>query len=219
MKRLLFIGICIGVFFVGFSTTIFILSKSRSQTLGDPLSSASPAFTPSPIEFELNPPKQSLTGKVIELQGEVRKKARGESDFQPISSGSAIFEDESLIASSESSFSLQFAQHDFINGSYNAIIAFPNTNPKNFLLKIDRGTVELNTDEAIATISARSLHALFSLSYGKAQLNVDPDEKTIEFDVREGLGTIGYIDKDNNTQVATFSGEVVVYDDGKREVK
>lgn len=176
--------------------------------------------TPTPIEFKLEPPRLSLQGKVTRLNGTVMKTIREEKDIKEASSESVFVEGEQLTASPSASIDISFSENNLFSVSPETVMAFPSTKADNFLFKIDKGSVVFETDEKIATISARSLHGLFSLTNGKAELSVDPDEKIITFMIAEGTGKAGYIDTDNMTRTVDLkAGETLIFDDEKRTVK
>lgn len=222
MKKFLLIGGCVLVFFCSFAGVIgYRIAKTQytKPTQPDEEPSIKPALTPATY-FQLMPPKQSLTGKVIRLNGTAMKLARNIDDPVRMSNDMEMLEGEQITASPSSSLDIRFAQSDLFSISPETILAFPSTNPEHFLVKLDKGLTVFQTDDNIATISARSLHALFSLSHGKAQLSVDPDSKIITYLIAAGQGQIGYIDADNNTLVHDLAeGDSVIYDDTKRILK
>jgi hypothetical protein len=219
MKKAFFVVLCFVLFGLSFfGMVVGRALQVKSEVVPEPTPSAQP--TPTPIEFSLAPPRQSLQGKVMRLTGTVMKTIRSEKDTKETSSESLFLEGEQLIASPSSSIDIQFGVDDLFSVSPETILSFPSTNPNNFLIKIDKGSVLFQTDEKIATISARSLHGLFLLSSGKAQLSVDPDKKIITFMILDGEGKMGYIDTKNMTQTLVLqAGETLIFDDTKRTVR
>ncbi|MEO8581931.1 MAG: hypothetical protein ABI425_05160 [Patescibacteria group bacterium] len=215
MKKILYVFFCI-LFFVISAAAVIGFRMSRVKTIVP----TKPIFTPATLDFKLDPPHQSLTGKVMRIKGGATQLTRKADDPSIIKINGFVLEGEQITASESGTLDVRFAQEDLFSIFPDTILAFPSTNPKNFLVKQDKGTVEYQTDEQVATISARSLHALFSLSQGKARLSVDPDEKLIDFNVIEGTGRVGYIDTNNQTQTSEIkSGEKIIYDDIKRVVR
>ena len=219
MKKIGFIALCVLLFIISFALVItFRVLQIKSEVAPTPTPVTQ--TTPTPIDFELAPPKQSLQGRVTRLTGTVMKTVRDEKDPQETNSKSVFLEGEQLTASPSASIDIQFSEKNLFSVSPETILAFPSTNPKNFLFKIDKGTVVFETDEMIATISARSLHGLFSLSQGKASISVDPDKKIITYMIAEGSGQLGYIDSDNKTQTVDITeGQTATFNDEKRTVK
>jgi hypothetical protein len=219
MKKLLFPTICIILFVISFSSVvIFQMIRAKAETAKVPLILPTPTLTP--YLHDSNPPKESLIGKVSKLVGTGTKLARDVDDPVVVELNQDLLEAEQLTASPSSSITISFADDAQILMGPESVLAFPSTNPKNFLVKQDAGEVTYLTDDTIATISARSLHGLFSLSQGKARLAIDPDTASISFSISEGDGQIGYIDKENKTQVVELSaGKTAIFDDEKRKIK
>lgn len=219
MKKVGFILLCILLFIISFGSVVaFRILQIKSEVAPTPTPVAQ--ATPTPIDFKLDPPKESLQGRVTRLTGTVMKTVRNEKDPQEVNSKSVFLEGEQLTASPSASIDVQFSEFNLFSVSPETILAFPSTNPKNFLFKIDKGSTVFQTDQMIATISARSLHGLFSLSLGKASISVDPDKKIITYIIAEGEGKVGYIDSDNKTQTVDLTeGQTATFNDEKRTVK
>lgn len=221
MKKVFFFIGSVFFFAIGFGSVIGV-RMLRKKSFSTPLSTITPtpAFTPVQTDLELQPPRQSLTGKVIRVTGGAIKKPRNGDDTMILKVDTPILEDELITASESGSFDIRFATNDLMSLSPDTALAFASTNPENFLFRLNKGTVVFETDEQIATISARALNSLFSLTNGKAELALDPDERIIVFMLAEGQGQMGYIDKENMTQTVEVSaGETLMYDDGKRTVR
>lgn len=221
MKTAFFIGLCIIVCFVSFGTTLFLIKKFKTpitqpipsqQVLGE-------AFTPSQIEYSLDPPAESLSGIVTKVTGKVQKNSRKDGSVVELLSEDIILEGEKITTYDNSLTTLAFNE-THITLSDQTVSAFTSTHPKNFLIHHQQGTLNLITSSNIPTISVRSLRGLFTLSQGKATIFTDSDQDEITFSIEKGSGQLGYIDSDNNTQMVEISeGERVIFDNQRRTVK
>lgn len=219
MKKVIFPLICVMVGLATFGVVV-VLQIVKAQSKAVPITILTPTPTLTPYIYNSEPPKQSLAGKITRVTGTATMLTREFDDPIETTLNQAILEGEQITASPSSSVDIKFAQNVLISMGPESILAFPSTNPKNFLVKQDKGEIFYETDETVATISARSMHGLFTLSQGKAQLEVDPDESVITFMIAEGSGKIGYIDTDNKTQIVEIeAGETAIFDDEKRKVR
>jgi hypothetical protein len=131
-----------------------------------------------------------------------------------------VLEDEQLIASPEAELVVTFAPAAQFTLSQEAVLSFVSTDPAHFTLKQDKGLVSYTTDTVTSKISVRSLHALLEIASGSAQIAVDPDKKQLEITVVSGTAQLGYINRDNQTQMLGLSaGQQALFDDEKRTVK
>lgn len=216
MKKIIFILTCIILFCVGFAGVIgWRVWHVKKIVVIEP-----EVFTAHPTEYMFEPPRQSLAGIVSVVGGEVLKLEREDREPHIATESSQIVEGEKILTQLQGSAEMQFADHARIRLQPNTTVTLVSTNPNNFLLALERGTISLQTDETIATVSARAQHGLIQLENGKAELSLDPETNTLTFFVDEGVGQIGYIDSDNNTQTKQITaGEAITFDDKKRIVK
>lgn len=174
-------------------------------------------FVPQPQEVTLNPPRQSLTGTVASLSGEVVKDARNQDEPVTLTPGLSILEDEVLTTSSTGQTLIQFPPDLTIGILPEALATFSSTNPSHFLVKLDQGTIVITTDSLTSAVSVRSLHALLTLTQGQATIRTNAAQKTIVVSVTTGTVDIGYIDTNNRTQMVKLTqGQTALFDDAQR---
>jgi hypothetical protein len=214
-KRLVMILILVGAFGLGCGIVLGLQHHRAVET-----EVALEQFQAKRAEYKLEPPSQSLAGVVTNAQGGGLKQARDQVDPVQIIKDLPVLEDEQLIASPEAELVVTFAPAAQFTLSQEAVLSFVSTDPAHFTLKQDKGLVSYTTDTVTSKISVRSLHALLEIASGSAQIAVDPDKKQLEITVVSGTAQLGYINRDNQTQMLGLSaGQQALFDDEKRTVK
>lgn len=218
MKNLLAIFICLILFFISFTSIIGLrLFFKQTDSLPRAVLSPPPPFQPERLPFDHSPPSQSLVGKATFIEGEVRKFSRNASSSALLDETQSILEAEEIISSPSATTHLSFGQNNHILVGPETTFSFVSTHPNNFLVLLEKGSIGFHTDETVATISARSQHALFMITQGEATLTTSPEDKEIQFTIASGSAKIGYIDTKNKTQTVDIeAGVILTFNDDKR---
>lgn len=180
----------------------------------------SSSFLSTQRSYQLIPPVQALDGKVTKVTGEAEKQPRDQEEAVKVENELVIQEGEQITTNTRGAVSITFPSTLEISLQPQTVLSFLSTDPTHFLTRQDQGTTTYQTDEATVTLSVRALHGLFSISQGRATITVNPDKKVIIFTVQLGNGTVGYINKENKTQIVEVNaGYVLTFDDNNRLVR
>lgn len=168
-------------------------------------------FLPQPNTFTLEPPTDSLIGKIATSSGEIQKLSRNKDEPEIASAGAAILQGEVLTTKSEATASVQITDYFSVDMDENSQAVFTNLIPKSFLIKQTGGHLEyslLNT----FPLSIRALHSLIKLT--KGQLIVDHNAGIIKAHCINCSAQLAIIDLDNNTQIYELKNDqkATIYD-------
>ncbi len=213
MNKITLFFLCLGLFLVSGGVVIGL-------RIGQVKSGQQSAFVPQPLTHSLTPPTKSLVGKVTVVTGEAEKQPRDQVQPVKITPDLIVQEAEQITTQAKSTVLITFPTSLTVALEPNTGLAFASTDPTHFLVNQNQGSVAYQTDPATQSISVRTLHGLFTLTQGKADLTTDPFKHTVIFTISQGSGLIGYINKENQTQMATVSaGQTATFDDTKRLVE
>ena len=163
-------------------------------------------------------PKNSLTGKIIDLSGDVALRPRTSTEAAKITTPREIIQGESLNTTSGNA-TVQFQNIADIKLSSNSELDFVQTLPSNFVFNQTKGIVEYNKIGE-APISARIMHLLVNQDSGSMLVAVNPEENIITIDVLSGKITIAFNDLDYNSNVLEiFDDEKLIFNDLTREAE
>ncbi len=177
-----------------------------------------PVFEPQASDFQLQPPAQALSGEIIRFEDGAQIVTRENDEPVDLELPHTLLEGEQLLTN-QGSLTVQFTPDFQIDLSPKTTLSLSSTDPTHFLLNQSQGKVIYKLPPALSPVSVRSLHALFQFESGKYSLTTDPDSGLITLEIASGSGQIGYIDRENMTQVKNFSAEQTVeFDDISREV-
>lgn len=162
-----------------------------------------------------NPPKQSITGKIISMTGMVEWESRVATQPAQIVKPVPIQQGENLITKDDGNVSVTFDNIGNIKLLPKTEVDFVQTLPLNFVVNQKSGTA-VYTKTGTVPFSIRSLHLLVTIT-GEIKLAIDEEEPTITINVNEGKATIAYNDLQNISHVLTIDqGESFVFDDQNR---
>ncbi len=174
------------------------------------------AFTPLPSDFSLNPPAQALTGTLTITKGKAMKFSRTGSEYEEASTGAQILIGESVATKENSAATVS------VNGIATAVLeskaelVFANLFAENMLLLQKSGKITYNVNPE-KQLSARTLHALISLTPGSTTINIIDTDMSVS--VKTGSAKVALVDTDNNTRVWNLKeGQRANIDDTAREV-
>jgi len=191
-KKLMGIIFLVAVFLSGFLLVLWYRVKTVEKY-------RQTSFKVKESNFELEPPKDSLVGRIATSSGKVVKEKRDEDEFKEINIDEEIIKGEALATFEDSGLVVDFENFANIEVDENTEIELISTDPENFLINFKKGSFGLEIFEDDEEVSVRALNALISFEKGKGEISVNND--LIYVDVIEGLARAGIVDLDNNTEV------------------
>lgn len=175
------------------------------------------SFAPQQSSFVFKPPADALKGKLLLINGSVKKEPREKNDFEDVNIKEEILQGEKLATGKKSQAVVEFPSFATVNLGSNTEIGFINLIPANFLISQSLGSVtyELLQD---APISVRSLHALLTIKSGKSEFTVNGE--TISVKVLSGAAKLALVDLENKTHIWEIKkGQQVLINDSQRRVE
>ncbi len=180
-------------------------------------------FTPQPTNFTLQPPSLSLTGGVVKAEGSVERRARGETNFQPLSDQPplTVAEGEGFRTLTEGHLTLTFPSFITFGLGSDTELNLSNTQPDRLLVVQNQGQVTYTLEKQAAIgIAIRSGIALIKLEgdpapatpnsinrssanpspVGLVTVTAAPEQSQIKVSVEFGRATIALIDDTNTTR-------------------
>lgn len=209
VKKLSFVSITF--FFVGILLVlgIRILHVEKTNNI---------SFVSQKSTFASKPPSESLTGSFVSLIGSVEKYSRTGTDFEKVTKEESLLSGELLATESRSSAEITFPDMATVTLGQNTEIALINVISSQFLLQQKAGNVIYET-MSDKQISVRSLHTLFVIESGEAEISLNNNKKIISITMLSGKATFALSDLENKTEVWEIEeGQKAVIDDEDRSV-
>ena len=173
-------------------------------------------FIPKDSHITLVPPSSALIGKIVQMNGEVKRQARDKEEFEKITDSSDILQGESVRTLRNSRVTIEFTDFASIILSQNSQLDLINLIPDNFLFQQSIGNINFKVSPG-KTFSNRILHSLISISDGETIISNDEDSVTIQ--VKSGRAKVAFVDLDNQTQVFELAtGDKALIDDTQRRL-
>lgn len=176
------------------------------------------SFPPQQSSFVLKPPADALKGKLLSINGSVKKELREKNDFEDVNTKEEILQGEKLVTGEKSKATVEFPDYAKINLGSNTEIGFINLIPANFLISqlLGSATYELLQDNV--PFSVRSLHVLLTVNSGKSEVAIS--DETITVKVLSGAAKLALVDLENKTHVWEIKeGQKVLINDTERRVE
>jgi hypothetical protein len=176
------------------------------------------SFTPQPVSFVLKPPSDALKGKILSINGSVKKEPREKNDFEDVDIKEEILQGEKLATGKKSQATVEFANLAKVNLSSDTEIGFNNLIPATFLVSQSLGPVTYELLQDDTSISVRSLHALVTINSGKSEIIVR--DETITVKILSGTAKLALVDLENKTHVWEIKeGQQALVNDTQRRVE
>lgn len=146
-------------------------------------------------------PRDSLTGELTAVEGDVGIFKRGEQDFQDAQVGDTFVIPESLRTGSNSSVTVTFPDMGSLVLGEESNIASVSLLRSNMTMEQRAGTVAYTVDNPDEPISVRYTGAVIQIA-GSAVVSMDTNTATVS--VTQEQTTIALLGSDNNTKVRTL---------------
>lgn len=175
-------------------------------------------FFPKESSFSFQPPSEALTGKLIKVEGEVKKEPRDDEEFQGVGKGEEILDGEKLATGKDSRVAVEFSGFAEVALNSNTEVVFINLLPSSFLIRQASGAVNYKLLQSENPLSVRSLNLLFTLEAGESKITVDEEEIVVEQLL--GKAKIALVDLENKTHVWQIKkGQKVLIDNEERSLE
>lgn len=178
-------------FLAGFFSIRYLLANDQASYRGQD-------SMPSTPPFSLKPPSESLTGRIIYLEGEVRKKPRDSELFQAVEGGSGLVQGEKLITGVESTAEIEFDQDFKLIVLPNSEISLVSLIPSHFLINQDKGAITYQKLAGQNPLNVRANPLLILIGSGEGKISQKP--KAILIEQNLGNAEIGLVDQNNQTR-------------------
>lgn len=177
-------------------------------------------FVPKGSSFSFQPPSEALTGKLIEVEGELKKEPRDDEEFRGVEKGEEILDGEKLATGKDSRVVVEFSGFAEVTLGSNSEIAFINLLPSSFLIKQASGVVNYKLLQSENPLSVRSLNLLFTLEAGESKITTNEEEGGIIVEQLLGKAKIAMVDLENKTHVwEVEEGQTALINDAERRVE
>lgn len=169
--------------------------------------------------FSLQPPAEALTGKLVEIKGEVKKEPRDGEEFKEVEEKEEILDGEKLATGEDARAMIEFPDFAKISLGPNSEVAFVNMLPSGFLIRQSRGEVDYKLLQSENPLSVRTLHLLFTLQTGESNVVTDREDGEVSINQLLGRAKMALVDLENKTHVWEIEqGQRVLIDDEERRV-
>jgi len=174
-------------------------------------------ISPTEEQFSIEPPpKQSMTGTVATMSGQILWQSRTATQPAEIKELKQVQQAELLATGKDSAISVIFKDAVTVNLSPQSEIEFIQTLPVNFVFRQNKGEINYLKKGTIP-LSIRSLHLLMTLVDGEYSLNTDAENHTLELTVKKGFVRAAYNNLQYETQTVEINeGEKYIFDDDSR---
>ena len=163
-----------------------------------------------------NAPKNSITGEITSLSGDVTWESRVATEPAVLVSNTKIQQGEILYTGPTGALTVTFPSLGEVRLSPNTEVSIMQALATSFVLSQPTGTVTYTSEET-TPISIRSLHMLANIT-GNAVMTVDDLYGVITISVTDGDVTIAYNNTENISQVEIISKEeTATFNDETRE--
>jgi hypothetical protein len=209
MKSFVFALFCFLVFLIAVSAPFavrFIQLKLKEQK----------PYTATHVTIETQPSRSAVRGAVASASGEVSKYPRSSIASVSAAIGDPLLQGEEIENGETGESVMTFPDMVTLIAGNKADVSFVSTVPQAIIFNQFNGEVvySVNTGNRIAV---KVLHSLIEIT---GDVKVAVKDKLIQISVVDGIAKIGYLDKNNDTQVREYGGETnFVFNDGTRTVK
>ena len=175
-------------------------------------------FLPKEFSFSLQPPSEALTGKLIEVKGEVKKESRNDEEFQEVEEGKEILDGEKLATRKDSKAVIEFPGFAEVTLDSDSETTFVNLIPSGFLISQSLGSVTYKLWQDNTPLSVRSLYALLTIDSGESEVMVKEEEISIK--ILSGKAKLALVDLENETHIWKLEeGQKALIDNAERRVE
>lgn len=218
-KNILFVigGVVVGVvIMMGMS---FVNGSSQNSAASVKPAASSPKPTPT-FSFDPEiPPKESLVGNILSLNGEVRWKGRVATEAGVIKEVQKIQQGEELETGEDGKVVVEFPEVLKVTALPETHLNFAQTLPINLVLVQTKGSVEYQV-VGESKLSVRSRHLLIESGNGDLLVSIDEDNNLVTVSSRKGQSQIAFNDQDNLTNVVDLEeGKRFIFDDEEKAGK
>lgn len=176
-----------------------------------------PSFSPRESAFSLNPPSESLIGRVLSVEEKVEKEPRDSEDLRVVEVGEKILQGEKLATKGGSSATVEFENFAQVTLGPNSEISFVSLIPQGFLVGQASGSVDYELIQREDSLSVRVLHSLIEFSE-EGRVEIDGDEVSVK--AVSGTVKLAMVDLDNKTQVVELAeGQTALIIDSQRRIE
>lgn len=176
------------------------------------------SFTPQESSFNFKPPSEAFIGKLLSIEGEVKKESRNKEEFEEVSLGEEVLQGESLACGRKSQASVEFTDFISIDLDSNTEIGFISLLPTSFLVEQRSGRANYKLLQDKNSFSVRSLHALLTFEYGESEITVGEKEITVK--ILSGKAKLALVDLENVTHIWELEeGQKALINDTERRVE
>lgn len=177
-------------------------------------------FSPQESFFSLQPPSEALTGKLIKVEGEVKKEPRDGEEFKEAGKGEKILDGEKLATGEDSQAVVEFPDFAHLALESDSEVTFVNLIPSSFLIKQTSGSINYRLSQNGNPLSVRSLHLLFTLEEGESRITVDEEDGEVVIEQLLGEAKMAMVDLENKTHVWQLKqSQRALVDDEERTVE
>ena len=175
-------------------------------------------FLPKKSFFSLQPPSEALTGKLIEVKGEVKKEPRKDEEFQEVEEGKEILDGEKLATRKDSKAVIEFPGFAEVTLDSDSETTFVNLIPSGFLISQSLGSVTYKLWQDNTFLSVRSLYALLTIDSGESEVIVKEEEISIK--ILSGKAKLALVDLENEIHIWKLEeGQKALIDNAERRVE
>ncbi len=202
--------------FVGLGITYFYYQKNDRPPLAQ-MSSSSPKTDSNPFLVE-KPPKDSLVGTILTLDGDVKWQSRTATTPAVLAENISLYQQETVETGEDGIFAALFGNAIEVDLSSNSIVDLTQTLPTNFVINQRKGTVKYVQKNASIPLTVRSYPLIVKIT-GTTTIKIDDEEEDIILHIESGSITLAYNDFDVVSNVVTAKeGDTVAFDKTTREV-
>lgn len=165
-------------------------------------------FFPKTLFSIENSPKDSLTGEVSSISGNVAWQSRSSNYATLINSNIKLQQGEEVITHDNGKSVISFSKVGTFTLFPNTQLSFIQTLPVNFVIEQDQGlaTYDKTSD---TKLSVRSLDLLININSGTSTISVDKDSADIQVSVNSGSVSAAFNDTNNQTNI-------IIVEEGKK---
>ena len=162
-------------------------------------------------------PTQSLVGKILVLEGEVKHEGRLSKDSEKIDTLKDIQQGEGLETGEDGRVILSFDKISEVTIFSDTSLSIIQTLPADLVFSQNKGSAQFKKI-ADTPVSIRSLHLLIE-NKGDVKVSVDKLKPIVKVEILSGSATVAYNNINNDTRVLDLEkGETLTFNDDTRRV-